>query len=121
MTHENAKDRMLDYQGGWLEGRFLAVPRAVLGLGLTPVAVLVYSLLLNRAELSAKRGLLGSDGLPYVSYAVPRLGKALGVSEKTARRALGELTDMGLVWRRLRQRQAAWLWTNLPPVHWNPA
>ena len=100
MRYEDAIKQMPEYRGGLLEEPFLPVPRAALGLGLTPIAVLAYGLLLNRAALSAKSGWLDEEGLPYVTYAVPRMSKDLGVSVNTARRALRELVDLGLVSRR---------------------
>ena len=40
MSYEDAIKQMPEYRGGLLEEPFLPVPRAALGLGLTPIAVL---------------------------------------------------------------------------------
>ena len=94
------KDDLIDFRGGWPQGTFVPLPKQSLTWGLSPVAVLAYGLLMNRAELSFRNGWLDERDLPFVIYPLDDLGADLGVSESTARRVLRELTDLGLVSRR---------------------
>ena len=94
------KDNLIDFRGGWPQGTFVPLPKQSLTWGLSPVAVLAYGLLMNRAELSFRNGWLDERDLPFVIYPLDDLGADLGVSESTARRVLRELTDLGLVSRR---------------------
>ncbi len=93
------KDKLIDFRGGWPQGTFVPLSKQSLTWGLSPVAVLAYGVLMNRAELSFRNGWLDERDLPFVIYPLDDLGADLGVSASTARRVLGELTDLGLVSR----------------------
>ena len=86
------KDNLIDFRGGWPQGTFVPLSKQSLTWGLTPVAVLAYGVLMNRAELSFRNGWLDERDLPFVIYPLDDLGADLGVSESTARRVLRELT-----------------------------
>ena len=94
------KDDLIDFRGGWPQGTFVPLSKQSLTWGLSPVAVLAYGLLMNRAELSFRNGWLDERDLPFVIYPMSDLGEDLGVSENTARRTMRELLDLGLVSRR---------------------
>ena len=93
------KDNLIDFRGGWPRGTFVPLSKESLTWGLSPTAVLAYGLLMNRAEFSFRNGWLDKRDLPFVICSMSDLGADLGVSASTARRALGELTDLGLVSR----------------------
>ena len=68
------KDDLIDFRGGWPQGTFVPLSKQSLTWGLSPVAVLAYGLLMNRAELSFRNGWLDERDLPFVIYPLDDLG-----------------------------------------------
>ena len=58
--------------------RFLVLPTALLRWGLSPGAVLVYALLLDRAKLSQRSGWTDKRGWVYTVFPIQALCQALG-------------------------------------------
>ena len=62
-------------------------------------AKLLYGLLLNRTMLSQKSGWVSEDGNVYVIYTIKQMADDLDRSERTAKTALRELENAGLITR----------------------
>ena len=71
--------------------RFLVLPTALLRWGLSPGAVLVYALLLDRAKLSQRSGWTDKRGWVYTVFPIQALCQALGRGETTLKRWIREL------------------------------
>ncbi len=94
---------------------FLPLPRAVLRMGLPSTAVLVYSLLLNRATLSQKNGWYIKSGWVYVSFSIPNLSLEIGKGESTVRKNLKALEDRELIVRMQPiANEASWIFLRIP-------
>ena len=78
--------------------KYYKLPAEILGFGLSPKAIIMYSILADRAELSHKSGAKFKDKAGfYIIYPVTDLCQVLGVGERTARYTLAELEDAGLI------------------------
>ena len=75
--------------------RFLVLPTALLRWGLSPGAVLVYALLLDRAKLSQRSGWTDKRGWVYTVFPIQALCQALGRGETTLKRWIRELEARG--------------------------
>ena len=62
----------------------------------------IYTLMLNRHNLSRKNQWIDADGNVYIYFTLFDVQKAIGVSEKTAIKVLKELENNGLI---IRKRQ----------------
>ncbi len=63
-------------------------------------AKLLYGLMLDRMQLSAKNGWLDENGRVYIYYTVKQIMNALSCSNKTVTRLLSELESVNLISRR---------------------
>lgn len=77
--------------------RYLALPKELLKLDISPTAMVVYALLLDRANLSQKSGWTDEKGRVYVHFSFESVAMYMGFSEATARRALKELETNKLI------------------------
>ena len=79
----------------------LDFPAALLKTDLTSTEMVVYMLLLNRSNLSARRaGWTDGEGRVFVVYPVAELAEALGKSEAGVKKALNGLEKKDLIARR---------------------
>ena len=79
--------------------RYLALPKELLKLNISPTAMVVYALLLDRANLSQKNSWTDERGRVYVHFATENMAQYLGQSEGSARRVMKSLEDHGLIKR----------------------
>lgn len=91
----------------WWENRefpFIRIPKGLLSYKLSPAAVLVYGLLLDRMQLSAVNGWQDTNGQVFVYFTITSLCRLLHCGHDKAVRLLQELETAGLL-RRVRQGQ----------------
>ena len=79
--------------------RYLAMPKELLQLNISPTAMVVYALLLDRANLSQKNSWTDERGRVFVHFATENMAQYLGQSEGSARRIMKSLEDHGLIKR----------------------
>ena len=79
--------------------RYLALPKELLKLDISPTAMVVYALLLDRANLSQANGWTDEKGRVYVHFATENMAQYIGQSEGSARRVMKDLEDHGLIKR----------------------
>ena len=79
--------------------RYLALPKELLKLDLSPTAMVVYALLLDRANLSQANGWTDEKGRVYVHFTYESIAMYMGFSEATARRAMKELERKELIYK----------------------
>ena len=88
---------------------FLTLPKSLLCWGLSPGALLVYGLLLDRGKLSQRSGWTDKQGWVYVIFPVRELALALGKGVTTIKRWLRELEERELIFRTVPfQGEAGW-------------
>lgn len=63
-------------------------------------AKLLYSILLDRANLSRKRGLIDDKGRVYIFYTVKQICETMHCASQKAEKLLKELDDIGLLVRK---------------------
>lgn len=78
---------------------FIPLPRFMIASEHSINAKLLYGLLLNRTMLSQKSGWVSEDGNVYVIYTIKQMADDLNRSERTAKTALNELENAGLIAR----------------------
>ena len=78
---------------------FFRYPRFLLKMDLSQTAKLLYSLLLDRSELSQKNGWQDSEGRTYIVYPITEIAEILDKSTMTIQSALNGRFTPGL-WRR---------------------
>ena len=83
---------------------FLTLPKSLLCWGLSPGALLVYGLLLDRGKLSQRSGWTDKQGWVYVIFPVRELALALGKGVTTIKRWLRELEERELIFRTVPSR-----------------
>ena len=89
---------------------FLTLPKSLLCWGLSPGALLVYGLLLDRGKLSQRSGWTDKQGWVYVIFPVRELALALGKGVTTIKRWLRELEERELIFRTVPfQGEAGWI------------
>ena len=94
---------------------YLPVPRELLRMELPSTAILLYSVLLDRATLSQKNRYADEMGRVYVIYPIEKLAQALSVSETAVKRHLKTLEDRGLIRRtRPKKNGPSQIYLNLP-------
>ncbi len=81
---------------------FFRYPRFLLKMDLSQTAKLLYSLLLDRSELSQKNGWLDSEGRTYIVYPVSEIAEMLDKGSTAIKAALNELDAAGLLVRERR-------------------
>ena len=77
-------------------------------------ADIIYSLLLDRAQLSKKNRWIDSDGRIYIQFSNASLAKALHKCEASVRNALRELEKAGLIEKRFNSGSANTIYLKLP-------
>lgn len=96
---------------------FFRYPRFLLKMDLSQTAKLLYSLLLDRSELSQKNGWQDNEGRTYIVYPVSEIAEILDKGTTTIKAALNELDASGLL---VRERQGFStpnrLYVKVPPV-----
>ena len=94
---------------------FLTLPKSLLCWGLSPGALLVYGLLLDRGKLSQRSGWTDKQGWVYVIFPVRELALALGKGVTTIKRWLRELEERELIFRTVPfQGEAGWIFLRVP-------
>lgn len=95
---------------------FLMYPRFLLETDLNDTARLVYILLLDRARLSRTKAQWQDEtGRVFVFYPIRELGRVLGKTDTTVKKALGQLEEAGLIVRRCRrQGTPTWIYLCFP-------
>ena len=85
--------------------KYYKLSAELLTLPLTPRAMILYAILADRQELSRKTGdkYHDKDGY-YIIYTITDICAVLGIGERTAKYALAELEDAGLIERRKQGR-----------------
>ena len=78
------------------------LPRFLLKMDLSQTAKLLYSLLLDRSELSQKNGWQDSEGRTYIVYPVSEIAEMLDKGSTAIKAALNELDAAGLLVRERR-------------------
>lgn len=78
---------------------YFPLPRGVLELNLPSTALLIYSVLLDRATLSQKNGYADELGKVYVIYPIENLAQTLHISDTAVKRHLRTLEECGLIHR----------------------
>ena len=76
---------------------YSVIPNTVCEMNISSTAKVIYSKLLNRAQLSASNGFVDGLGRAYVIYTVEDLSKELGKCNSTIKDNLRELTRVGLI------------------------
>ena len=76
---------------------YSAIPNMVCDMNISSTAKVIYSKLLNRAQLSAGNGFVDGLGRAYVIYTIEDMAKELGKSHSAVKDNLRELTRVGLV------------------------
>ena len=93
------------------------LPRFLLKMDLSQTAKLLYSLLLDRSELSQKNGWQDSEGRIYIVYPVTEIAEILDKGRTTIQDTLNELAAAGLMERkRTRFAAANHIYVKVPPV-----
>ena len=81
---------------------FFRYPRFLLKMDLSQTAKLLYSLLLDRSELSQKNGWQDNKGRTYIVYPVSEIAEMLDKGSTAIKAALNELDAAGLLVRERR-------------------
>ena len=76
---------------------YSVIPNTVCEMNISSTAKVIYSKLLNRAQLSASNGFVDGLGRAYVIYTVEDLSKELGKCNSTIKDNLRELARVGLI------------------------
>lgn len=95
---------------------FFRYPRFLLKMDLSQTAKLLYSLLLDRSELSQKNGWQDNEGRTYIVYPVSEIAEMLDKGSTAIKAALNELDAAGLL---VRERRG--LFRTEPPLCENTA
>ena len=78
--------------------QFFKFPAWLLASTLSDRAMILYMLIADRVQASAKNGFTDDRG-PYCYYTVREIEKKLSVSHRTAQRSIAELEDKGIITR----------------------
>ena len=81
---------------------FFRYPRFLLKMDLSQTAKLLYSLLLDRSELSQKNGWQDNEGRTYIVYPVSEIAEMVDKGSTAIKAALNELDAAGLLVRERR-------------------
>ena len=79
---------------------YLPYPRFLMEADLTQFSKLLYSVLLDRANLSLANGWQDDEGQIYIVFPVCKIANAVDRSPMTVKNALTELETVGLIGRR---------------------
>ncbi len=84
--------------------KYYKLSAELLSLPLTPRAMILYAVLADRQELSKKNELFRDSHGCYIIYRIEDICTVLGIGERTAKYALAELEDAGLIERKKQGR-----------------
>lgn len=83
---------------------------------LSPVSIMIYSVLADRASLSEKNGWIDSDGRVFIYFAINEMAKVIGCGRNKTIKSLKQLEELGLIERnRQGQGKASKIYVN--PVY----
>lgn len=83
---------------------------------LSPVSIMIYSVLADRASLSEKNGWIDSDGRVFIYFAINEMAKLIGCGRNKTINSLKQLEKLGLIERnRQGQGKASKIYVN--PVY----
>ena len=91
--------RIQKYRQDTVLTNYYPLPRSLLKLELPSTALLLYSILLDRATLSQKNGFTDPGGWVFVIYPIEHLAESLGVCPSVVKKHLKTLEDAGLIQR----------------------
>ena len=91
--------QMQKYRQDTVLTNYYPLPRSLLKLDLPSTALLLYSILLDRATLSQKNGFTDPGGWVFVIYPIEHLAESLGVCPSVVKKHLKTLEDAGLIQR----------------------
>ena len=91
--------QMQKYRQDTVLTNYYPLPRSLLKLELPSTALLLYSILLDRATLSQKNGFTDPGGWVFVIYPIEHLAESLGVCPSVVKKHLKTLEDAGLIRR----------------------
>ena len=86
---------------------YSVIPNDLFALGLSSTAIVLYSKLLNRANLSIANGRVDKHGRIYILYRQEDLAHELGKSISTVKPIMNELVEAGLVEKRRADKRAS--------------
>lgn len=109
------KVEMIKFKTGDVLTNYYPLPRQLLKLDLPSTAILLYSILLDRATLSQKNGFTDKGGWVFVIYPIEHLAESLQVCPSVIKKHLKLLEDAGLI-RRTRPsgNGASQIYLNVP-------
>lgn len=106
---------MKKFRTGDVMTNYYPLPRQLLKLELPSTAILLYSVLLDRATLSQKNGFTDTGGWVFVIYPIERLAESLQVCPSVIKKHLKLLEDAGLIRRsRPSGNGASQIYLNVP-------
>ena len=79
---------------------YFPLPRSLLEMELSSTALLLYSVLLDRATLSQKNDYCDESGWVFVIYTIEHLAETLHISDTAVKRHLKDLEEKGLILRK---------------------
>lgn len=91
--------QMQKYRQDTVLTNYYPLPRSLLKLDLPSTALLLYSILLDRATLSQKNGFTDPGGWVFVIYPIEHLAETLHVSPSVVKKHLKTLEDANLIRR----------------------
>lgn len=91
---------LIPYRKGTLLTSYLRLPRFLLSMALSNDAKLLYTLLLDRAGISAENGFTEPNGTIRLYFTLNEAKEKLHKSRQVATRAFHELEQSGLIVRR---------------------
>ena len=83
--------------------RYITIPAALFGSGLSMTALCIYGFLLQRHSLSVRNNRRDEEGRVYIVYPIAELAKDVGRSRFTVMEAMTELEEKELI--RIRRRE----------------
>lgn len=94
---------------------YSVIPNDLHGSGLSSTAVVLYSKLLNRSNLSITNGKVDELGRVYINYKLEGLAKEMGRSLSTIKENMNELVAAGLVEKqRMTKGRANMIYVKVP-------
>lgn len=91
------EEQLLRAKGDRRRFRFLAVPKKLIGCGLSADAVLLYSFMLERLQYSVDHGWQDDHGRVYIVYTAKEIQKNLDCQSQKSAELIRRLEDAGLI------------------------
>ena len=91
------EEQLLRARGDRHRFRFLAVPKALIGCGLSADAVLLYSFMLERLQYSVDNGWQDEKGRVYIVYTAKEIKKNLNCQSQKCADLVKKLEEAGLI------------------------